>query len=131
MKQIPDSYKDLLTDEARALAYLATLMPNGTPQLTPLWFDSDGKYIFINSAKGRVKDKNMRAHPQVAILIQDPKDPYRFVQIRGKVVEVTEQGALEHIDQLNMKYHEGQHWKTVAGQVRVKYKIEPEAVSVD
>ncbi len=131
MKQIPDSYKDLLEDKTGAFAFLATLMPDGSPQLTPLWFDSDGQYIFVNSAKGRIKDKNMRLHPQVAVLIQDPKNPYRFIQIRGRVAEVTEEGGLEHIDRLNMKYHEGQHWKPVQGQVRVKYKIEPEHVSVD
>ncbi len=131
MKQIPDSHKDLLEDKALAFAFLATLMPDGTPQLTPLWFNTDGKYIFVNTAKGRTKARNMRLHPEVAVLIQDPKDPYRFIQIRGKVVEITEEGALEHMDQLNMKYHEGQHWKPVQGQVRVKYKIEPRSVSVD
>ncbi len=131
MKQFPDSYKDLLEDKTGAFAFLATLMPDGSPQLTPLWFDSDGRYIFVNSAKGRIKDKNMRLHPQVAVLIQDPKNPYRFIQIRGKIVEVTEEGALEHIDRLNMKYNQGEHWKPVQGQVRVKYKIEPEHVSVD
>lgn len=130
MKQIPDSHKDLLQDDAHALAYLATLMPDGTPQLTPLWFNSDGAYIYVNSTPNRVKNKNMRARPQVAVVIQDPKDIYRFIEIRGRVVEITEQGALQHIDQLSMKYR-GRAWKPVEGQVRIKYTIQPDHVYVD
>src|SRR5512135_1164587 len=103
MKKIPDSHKDLLEDKARALAYLATLMPDGTPQLTPLWFNSDGKHILINSAKGRVKDRNMRARAAVALVIQDRKIDTRYIQVRGRVVDITEEGALDHIDQLSMK----------------------------
>lgn len=128
MTFVPDSHKDLLTDEADALAYLATLMPDGTPQVTPLWFNSDEHYVLINSAKGRIKDKNMRARPTVAIVIQDRNDDNRYIQVRGRVVEITEEGALEHIDQLSMKYSK-KHWTAVKGQVRVKYKILPESVS--
>jgi PPOX class probable F420-dependent enzyme len=129
MKQIPDSHKDLLTDKARALAYLATLMPDGTPQLTPLWFNSDGQYIYVNSAMGRVKDKNMRARPEVALVIQDRNDDNRYIQVRGKVVEITEQGAMQHIESLSMKYAQ-HHWQPVEGQVRVKYTIQPDSVTV-
>ncbi len=129
MQKIPDSHKDLLKDEAVALAYLATLMPDGTPQLTPLWFDSDGEYILINSAKGRVKDKNMRARSTVAVVIQDRKVDTRYIQVRGQVVEITEQGALDHIDRLSMKYDK-KHWKAVKGQTRVMYKIRPDVVTV-
>ncbi len=129
MKEIPDSHKDLLTDDARALAYLATLMPDGTPQLTPLWFNSDGQYIYVNSAKGRVKDKNMRARPSVAVVIQDRRDDNRYIQVRGKVVEVTEQGAMQHIEKLATKYGRD-HWQPPAGQVRVKYTIQPDSVTV-
>ncbi len=129
MKEIPDSHKDLLQDQARALAYLATLMPDGTPQVTPLWFSSDGKFIFINSARGRVKDRNMRARAAVAIAIQDRKIDTRYIQIRGHVVEITEEGALEHIGQLSLKYSK-RAWKPVAGQTRVVYKIRPDSVYV-
>jgi PPOX class probable F420-dependent enzyme len=105
MQTIPVSHQDLLEDEARAYAFLATTMPDGTPQLTPLWFNTDGNYILINSAKGRVKDQNMRAHPDIAILITDPKDPfYRYVQVRGHVVEITEEGGNDHINSLSLKY---------------------------
>ncbi len=129
MQKIPDSHKDLLKDEAVALAYLATLMPDGTPQLTPLWFNSDGEYILINTAKGRVKDKNMRARSAVAVVIQDRKNDERYIQVRGQVVEITEQGALDHIDKLSMKYSR-KHWKPVQGQTRVIYKIRPDVVTV-
>lgn len=131
MLNIPSSHQDLLKDETKACAYLATVMKDSSPQVTPLWFNTDGKYIFINSAKGRIKDKNMRARPQVAILISDPKDWYRYIQIRGRIVEITEEGADEHINALNMKYHDGEQWKPRPGQVRVIYKIEPEKVFVD
>ncbi len=130
MNLIPESHRDLLLPETRAYAYLATLMPDGSPQLTPLWVDTDGVYILLNSAKGRVKDKNMRARKQVAILITDPKDPFgRYIQIRGKVVEVTEEGALEHINKLSLRYDE-KPWTPTAGQIRVIYKILPEKVYV-
>src|SRR5512135_872992 len=101
MKNIPNSYNDLLKDETRAFAYLATLMSDGTPQLTPVWFNVDGDYILINTASGRVKDKNMRHRPQVALVISDPKDPYRYLQIRGTVIGPVTEGAEDHIDQLN------------------------------
>ncbi len=129
MHQIPDSHKDMLTDEARALAYLATLMPDGTPQVTPLWFNTKDEYIVVNSAKGRVKDRNMRARPEVALVIQDRNIDTRYIQIRGRVVEITENEAELNIEDLSMKY-DGKHWTLVQGQVRVMYKILPEHVTV-
>jgi hypothetical protein len=90
----------------------------------------DGDHILVNSAKGRVKDKNMRARGRVAILITDPGEPFnRYIQIRGRVVEITEQGALEHINKLSLRYDE-KPWTPVDGQVRVIYKILPEKVYV-
>lgn len=130
MNIVPESHRDLLTPTARAYAYLATLMPDGSPQLTPLWFDVEGDTILLNSAKGRVKDKNMRARKQVAVLITDPADPFgRYIQIRGQVVEITEEGALEHINKLSLRYDE-KSWTPVPGQTRVIYKILPEKVHV-
>jgi PPOX class probable F420-dependent enzyme len=130
MKAIADSHKDLLEDKAGAYAFLATLMADGSPQLTPLWFNTEGEYILVNSARGRIKDKNMRARPQVALLITDPKDPfYRYIQIRGQVVNITADGAEEHINFLSLKY-DHKPWKPVPGQTRVIYKILPEKVSV-
>src|SRR5437762_8388696 len=96
---IPPEFLDLVTTK-KAFANLATVMPNGSPQVTPVWFDFDGKYIRVNSARGRVKDKNMRRDPRVALSILDPDNPYRYLEIRGKVVKVTEDGAVEHINAL-------------------------------
>ncbi len=126
MKAIPESHKDLLKDETKAFVYLATVMSDGTPQVTPVWFDMDGDYIRINTATGRLKDKNMRARPNVALCIADPKDPYRYVQIRGKIVEFTTHGAEDHIDTLNFKYHGNRNYPGHSPEKpRVIYKIEP------
>lgn len=99
----PEEFLDLISNETRAFLILATLMPDGSPQVATIWFNADDNHILINSAKGRVKDKNMRARAQVGMVIQDFKDPYRFVQIQGRVVKITEEGALEHINQLSLK----------------------------
>ena len=77
---IPSSHEDLLADDTRAIGYLATIMSDRSAQVTPVWFNTDGEYILINSAKGRVKDRNMRARPKVAIAITDPNNPYRYLQ---------------------------------------------------
>ncbi len=130
MKGFPDTHKDLLEDGTRAFAYLATLMPDGSPQLTPLWFNTDGEHILVNSSRGRIKDRNMRRDSRVAVVIADPKDPYRFVQARGRVVDITEEGGLQHINTLSMKYH-AKPWTARAGQVRVIYKILPEKIAPD
>ncbi len=130
MKGFPETHSDLLEDATKAFAYLATLMPDGSPQLTPLWFNTDGEYLLINSSKGRVKDRNIRRDPRIALVIADPKDPYRFVQVRGRVAEITEKGGLEHINALSLKYH-GKPWSTRPGQVRVIYKILPATASPD
>lgn len=127
MNSIPAKSHDLLKDETKAYLFLATTMPDGSPQVTPIWFNTDGEHILINSAKGRVKDKNMRARPQVALVIQDPSTPYRYLQIRGRVVEITEQGGLEHINTLSLKY-DNEPWTANPGEVRVIYKILPEHV---
>ncbi len=127
MNLIPESHRDLLEDEKRAFAYLATLMPKGSPQVTPVWFNTDGLHILINTAEGRVKDRNMRARPQVAACIADPDDPYRYLQIRGRVVDVTTEGAVQHINDLSQKYH-GRPYDLQPGQVRVIYKIMPQKV---
>lgn len=131
MVWIPDSHLDLIKDETRAFASLATLMNDGSPQNTPIWFNTDGTHILINSAEGRVKDRNMRRNPRVAVVITDPKDPYRYIQIRGKVVEITTKGAREHIDRLSKKYTGRDIYTSgPADEIRVTYKILPESISV-
>jgi PPOX class probable F420-dependent enzyme len=124
MKGIDPDLQDLLADETKALAILGTVMPNGSPQVTPVWFNTDGTHILINTAKGRVKDRNMRARPDVALTIMALDDPYRYLQVRGQVVEITEEGAEEHIHQLSNKYM-GKSFDIPAGQIRVIYKIRP------
>ena len=123
MKGIPDAFQDLFTDQTRAFLFLATTMPDGTPQVTPVWFNTDGEHILINSARGRVKDRNMRARPAVAMAIIDPQDPYRYLQLRGKVVEITEAGARAHINFLSSKYTGREVFSGPAEEIRVTYKI--------
>jgi PPOX class probable F420-dependent enzyme len=127
MNKIPNSHQDLLQDETKAFLYLATTMKDGSPQVTPVWFSSDGETILINSAKGRIKDRNMRRDPRVALCIADPATPYRYLQIRGRVIEMSEAGGLEHINALSLKY-DSKPWNAQPGQVRVIYKILPEKV---
>ena len=128
MAAFPDQYKDLL--KKKAFASLATINPDGTPQVTPVWFDYDGAHVRFNTAKGRVKDKNLRRNPAVALAIQDPDDPYRYVQIKGWVAEVTEAGADAHIDALAKKYLGKDRYPFRSpGEVRVIYKIRPDKVS--
>ena len=80
-------------------------MPDGSPQITPVWFDNDGEHILINTNEGRVKDRNMKIHPKVAMVIQDPANPFRYLQIRGEVSGYTREGADEHIDTLAEAVH--------------------------
>ena len=129
-EMIPHSHQDLLADNTRAFAFLATTMPDGSAQVTPVWFNTDGDYILVNSVKGRVKDKNMRARPKVALAIPDPDDPYRYMQIRGEVIEITEGGAEDHIPTLASIYLGEPKFKNIKlGDIRVTYKISPTSVS--
>ena len=125
MGPIAGKYLDLF--QKRAFAQLATLMPDGSPQVTPVWCDYDGQHVLINSAKGRVKDRNMRRDPRVGLDIVDPDNPYRHLSIRGRVVSIDENGADEHIDKLAKKYLGQERYpRRAPGEVRVIYKIEPE-----
>ncbi len=126
MTSIPEGFTDLVSCQTRAFAFLALVKKDGTPQVTPVWFDCDDKYLIVNTARGRVKDKILHRHPTVAITIQDPDDPYRYLQIRGKVVEETEEGADDMIRHLNEKYHGKYEYPLKPGEVRVTYKILPE-----
>lgn len=125
---VPETYRDLF--QKRAFAHLATLMADGTPQVTPVWCDYDGTHIRVNSAKGRVKDHNMRRNPHVALEVMDPDNPYRYLAVRGRVTEITEQGADAHIDSLAKKYLGQEKYPyRKAGEVRVLYRIRPDRVS--
>jgi PPOX class probable F420-dependent enzyme len=122
---IPDKYLDLFNK--KAFANLATLMPDGQPQVTPVWCDFDGQHVIINSAKGRQKDRNLRREPRVSLSIMDPDNPYRYLEVRGRVAEITEEGADEHIDRMAKKYLGLDKYPyRQPGEVRVMYKIKPE-----
>jgi PPOX class probable F420-dependent enzyme len=125
MTEIPDIFLDLLRDEKKAFAHLATVMPDGSPQNTPVWFDYTGGKIRVNSARGRVKVRNMIVGAKVALSIMDPDDPDRYVQLRGTVSRVSEDAAAAaHIDSLAFKYlglDKNPYAK--AGDVRVMFEI--------
>jgi len=125
---IPENFRDLF--DKKAFASLGTLMPDGKPQVTPVWVDFDGKHIVVNSAKGRVKDRNMRRDPRVSLALIDPDNPYRYLQLQGRVIEITENGADKHIDKMAKKYlGKDKYPFSQPGEVRVLYKIEPDRAS--
>jgi PPOX class probable F420-dependent enzyme len=124
-KVIPDSHLDLFNK--KAFGHLATLMPSGQPQVTPVWIDYDGHYVRINTAEGRQKDKNLQRDGRVALSIMDPDNPYRYLEVRGRVADRTRNGADEHIDALAKKYlGQDKYPYRQPGEVRVIYKVEPE-----
>ena len=126
---IPEKYLPLLT-EKKAFAHLATVMPDGSPQVTPVWFFyRDGKFI-VNTARGRVKDRNMARNARVALSIVDPDNPYVHVSLRGTIARSTEEGADENIDALAKKYTGlDKYPNRRPGEVRVMYEITPTSVS--
>ena len=129
MAAIPDKYLDLL-QQKKAFANLATLMRDGSPQVTPVWFDYTGGVIRVNTAKGRVKARNLKNGSPVALAIMDPDEPYRYIQIRGHVRGVLEEGADAHIDSLAKKYlGKDKYPFRQSGEVRVMFEIEPAAAS--
>ena len=129
MALIPDNYLDLM-QQKKAFANLATVFADGSPQVTPVWFDyTDGK-IRVNTAKGRVKSRTLKPGASVALAIMDPDNPYRYVQIRGRVARGGEAGADTHIDSLAKKYLDKDTYPfRQAGEVRIMYEIEPRSVS--
>jgi len=126
---IPEKFLPVL-QQKKAFAQLATIMPDGSPQVTPVWFQyKEGKFI-VNTARGRIKDRNMSKDPRVALDIVDPDNPYSHLAVRGKVVRKTEQGADENIDALAKKYMgKDKYPLRQPGEVRVIYEIEPISVS--
>ncbi len=127
MAEIPQGFLDLLT-EKKALANIATVQPDGSPQVTPVWFDYTNGVIRVNTAKGRVKERNMNEGSKVAMAIVDPDNDYRYIQIRGTVTRETEEGANAHIDSLAKKYlgKDVYPWHNDK-ETRVTYEITPSA----
>lgn len=124
---IPERFADLVSRDIRAFANLAVTLSDGTPQVSPVWFDFDGTHFIFNTARGRVKDKVMRRHPMVAFSIVDPADPYRYFLVRGRVVAETEEGGYEGICSLNQKYHGNPNYPKRA-ETRVIYRVLPDKI---
>ena len=128
MATIPQTHVDLLTSKP-SFANLATLNVDGSPQVTPVWVDFDGTNVLINTAKGRVKARNLERQPRVAMSISDPENPYRYLGIQGRVVEMTETGGDAHIDKMAKKYMGKDTYPFRTPQERrVIVKIAPEKV---
>jgi PPOX class probable F420-dependent enzyme len=128
MATIPASHSDLLTTKL-AFANVATLNADGSPQVTPVWVDFDGSHVIINTAKGRVKARNLAREPRVAVSIADPDNAYRYMAIQGRVVDITEAGGDAHIDKMAKKYlgKDTYPYRT-AGEVRLIVKIAPDKI---
>lgn len=133
MTLIPDSHKDLFTEPV--VVTFVTIMPDGQPQATPVWCDYDGDHILVNTAAGRQKDKNVRARPKVTVLAIDPQNPYRWIEVRGEVEHITEEGALDSINKLAKlyvgadRYYGGVAPADMAGkETRVLLRITPKRV---
>ncbi len=126
-QSVPDTHLDLL--QGPVYVQLASYMKSGAIQVNPVWCSYDGSHIWVNSAKGRVKDRNMRANPNVTVFAGDPQNPFRWLEVRGMVDEITEEGADEHIDDLGELYLNQRPYPfRQDGEVRVIYKILPQRV---
>lgn len=128
MESIPEEFRDLF--ERKTFANFATVMPDGTPQVTPVWVGYDGDHLLVNTAKGRQKERNVQRNPKVGLSIIDPDDPYRFVSVRGEVEEVTEDGAVDHINELTRRYMDRDEYPNLGeeGGPRVIIRIRPDRV---
>lgn len=131
MPSIPDSHSDLVAFDNRTLAHLATINRDGSPQVTPVWFDFDGTHIIFNTAEGRIKDKNLHRSPHAAVSILDPANPFRYLQVQGAIAERTTTEADAVIDRLSNKYLGVDKYPFGRpGEVRVTYKMEVGRVQV-
>ena len=104
MDIIPVSHRDLVAPDSKAIAFLATTLDSGAPVISPVWFGVIDGRIAVYSSDRALKVRNMQARPQVAVVLQDPDDPYRYVQVRGEFVEKVAEAADELIDALSMRY---------------------------
>jgi PPOX class probable F420-dependent enzyme len=125
---LPDALLDLLRRPSPC--FLSTLMPDGSPQMTQTWVDTDGRDVLINTVRGHQKVRNVERDPRVALNVADPDDPSRYFEVRGRVTEVTEDGAREHIDELSQRYIGRPYpWFGGRDQVRLLVRITPEKVT--
>jgi PPOX class probable F420-dependent enzyme len=125
---LPDGLLALL--RAPSTCYIATLMKDGSPQLTQVWVDTDGEHIIVNSVDTHLKVRNLRRDPRVAVAISDPGRPGSYVQVRGRAIDITELGGPDHIEKLSQKYTGGGYaWYGGRDQVRVVITIEADKIS--
>jgi PPOX class probable F420-dependent enzyme len=111
-------------NDSKAFLFLATVMRDGSPQVTPVWFSYDGEYLLVNTAERRTKERNMKQRPKVAMAIQDPNDPYRYLGMRGEIESFTNEGADEHINALSLRYR-GKPFNFKPGEKRIIFRIQP------
>ncbi|MFC4246786.1 PPOX class F420-dependent oxidoreductase [Natribaculum luteum] len=129
MEEIPPEHRDLF--DRKTFAQFATVMPDGTPHVTPVWVDvDDDGYVLVNTVRNRRKEKNVRRESKVGLSIPDPDDPYRYLSIRGEVVEVTTDGAVEHIDDLARRYMDVEEYPNhdAEDEDRVIVRIRPDRI---
>jgi PPOX class probable F420-dependent enzyme len=126
---IPESYQYLLKDETKAFAWVATVNPRGGPQLTSVWFNTDGEQILFNTTDKSAKFRYLKANPRIALAIVDPTNAYKYVQVRGKVEVVQGPKAVEHTHALSRKYT-GKDFELRPGFERVMYKVTPKRVTL-
>lgn len=134
-REIPDSHKDLVEDPIHAV--LTTMMPDGQPQSSLVWCDYDSIYVRVNTTRERQKGKNMQANPKVSLLVIDLQDAGRWIEVRGEV-EITEAGALEHLDELTRQYTDKPRYcghifpeEQKEKETRIICKIKPTKVNFD
>lgn len=129
IKIVPPEYQYLLEDETKAFAWVATVIPSGSPQLTSVWFNSDGENILFNITDKSTKHRNLQANPRIVVAIVDPKDPYKYMQIRGRASFEMGDAAVAHTNALSRKYT-GKDFTFRPGFERVMYKVTPQRVTL-
>ena len=124
MKPLPDPVKKLI--EGKTFANVATIMPDGSPQVTQTWVDHEGDLVLVNTFEGSQKSRNVRRNPKIALTVTDPSDPFNVAVIRGRVKEVTFNGAEAHVDRIAKKYFGADKYpRRSPGEKRIHIKIEP------
>ncbi len=130
MTAIPEDYRDLF--DRQTFAHVATILPNGMPHVTPTWVDADDayEYVLINTARTRRKERNLRKDSSVGLSILDPDDPYRYLSLWGEAVDLTEEGARDHIDDLARQYFDVDSYPSYDDDPgpRVLVRIRPDRV---
>lgn len=133
--QIPDSHRDLI--DGPVYVILSTIMPDNQPQSSVVWCNADGEHLLLNTTRGRQKEKNMRSRPKATVFALDPTNPFRALEVRGTIVEMTEEGGVDHISQLAQLYVGAQNYygdfapaERAQEETRVICKLKPTKVNV-